>query len=46
MEKWTKNEKKVFLTALATGIKKDPTTSKRKHVNELKGLKKTVRTAN
>ena len=32
-------------SALATAIKKDPTTSIRKHANELKVHKKTVRTA-
>ena len=37
----SKNEKKVFLTALATVIKKDPTTLIRKHTNELKVLEKT-----
>ena len=36
-----KNEKKAFLTALATVIKKDPTTSIRKNANELKVHKKT-----
>ena len=44
MEEWTKNEK-VFSTALATTIKKDPTTSIRKHTNELKVNVKTVKTA-
>ena len=34
-----------FLTALATAIKKDPTTSIRKHANELKVHEKTVKTA-
>ena len=34
MEDWTKN--KGFLTAFATVTKKDPTTSIRKHANELK----------
>ena len=34
-----------FLTALVTAIKKDPTTSVRKHVNRLKFHEKTVRTA-
>ena len=34
-----------FLTPLATAIKKDPTMSIRKHANELKVHKKTVRTA-
>ena len=41
-----KNKKKVFfLTALAMAIKKDPTASIRKHTNELKICKKTVRSA-
>ena len=40
-----KNKMKTFLTALATVIKKDPTTSIRKHTNELKVNEKTVRTA-
>ena len=45
VEDWTKNEK-VFLTALvATAIKKDRTTSIRKHANELKFNEKTVRRA-
>ena len=43
MEDWIK--KKGFLTALAKVIKKDPTTSIRKHANELKVHEKTVRTA-
>ena len=37
--------KRKFLTALTTMIKKDPTKSIRKHANELKVYKKTVRTA-
>ena len=37
--------KEGFLTALAIAIKKDPTTSIRKHSNELKVHEKTVRTA-
>ena len=45
MEDWTKNEKKAFLTALGSVIKKDPTRPIRKHGNKLKGHKKTVRTA-
>ena len=40
-EKW----KEGFLTALAMVIRKDPTTSIRKHANELKVHEKTVRTA-
>ena len=36
---------KGFLSALGTAIKKDPTTSIRKHTNELKVHKKTVKTA-
>ena len=44
-EDWTINVKEGFWTALTTAIKKDPKTSKRKHGNELKGIKKTVRTA-
>ena len=32
--------KEGFLTALATAIKKDPTTSIRKHANELKSMRK------
>ena len=43
--KLKENEKKVFLTALATVIKKDPTTSIRKHANELSVKEKTVKTA-
>ena len=44
--KWMidKKMKKGFLTALTTVIK-DPTTSIRKHANELKVYKKTVKTA-
>ena len=45
MEDWTENKKKAFLTVLAKAIKKDPTTSIRKHANELKVHEKTVRTA-
>ena len=45
VEDRTKKWKEVFLTALATLIKKDPTTSIRKHANELKVHDKTVRTA-
>ena len=37
--------KEGFLTALTTAIKKDPTTSIRKHANELKFYDKSVRTA-
>ena len=44
-EDWTKKWKESFLIAPATGIKKDPTMSIRKHTNELKAHKKTVRTA-
>ena len=40
-----KKRKESFLTALATAIKRDPTTSIRKHANELKVHEKTVRTA-
>ena len=40
-----KTKKKGFLTALVTAIKKDPTTSRRKHTNELKVHEKTARTA-
>ena len=39
------NQKKGFLTALATVIKKDPQTSIKKQANELKVHEKTVRTA-
>ena len=39
-----KKRKESFLTALATMIKKDPTTSIRKRANELKVREKTVRT--
>ena len=39
-----KTKKKTFLTALGTAFK-DPTTSIRKHPNELKVYEKTVRTA-
>ena len=45
MKDWTKKWKEGILTALATVIKKDRTTSIRKHDNELKVHKKTVRTA-
>ena len=37
--------KEVFLTDLTMAIKKEPTISIRKHINELKVYKKTVRTA-
>ena len=40
-KKW----KEGFLTALATAIKKDPSTSIKKHTNDLKVHEKTVRTA-
>ena len=40
-----KKRKEGFLTALTMAIKKDPTTSTRKHTNELKVHEKTVRTA-
>ena len=40
-----KKRKEGFLTALAIVIKKDPTTSIRKRVNELKVFEKTVTTA-
>ena len=39
-----KKKMKRFLTAVATVIKKDSTTSLRKHANELKVHKKTLRT--
>ena len=42
----TKKRKDYFLTALATAIKKDPTTSIRKNANKLKVHEKTMRTAN
>ena len=45
VEDWTKKKKEGFLTALTTTIKKDPTTSIRKHPRELKAHKKTVMTA-
>ena len=46
MEDWIKkNEKNTFLTTPTTVIKKDPTTSIKKHVYELKVHEKTVRTA-
>ena len=38
-------KQKGFLTSLATAIKKEPTTSIRKHTKELKVHEKTVRTA-
>ena len=38
-------QKEGFLTVITTTIKKDPTTLIRKHKNELKVLKKTVKTA-
>ena len=41
----TKKWKEGFLTALSTAIKKDPTTSIRKHTMELKVHEKTMRTA-
>ena len=40
-----KKQKKFFFTAMAMAIKKDPTTSIRKHANELKVHEKTVKTA-
>ena len=40
-----KNRNEGFFTTLATEIKKDPTMSIRKHTNELKVYKETVRTA-
>ena len=40
-----KKRKEGFLIALVTAIKKDPTSSIIKHVNELKVHEKTVRTA-
>ena len=45
MGNWTKKRKECFLTALATAIKKDPTTLIKKHANELKVQEKTTRTA-
>ena len=46
MDEWTKKKKKgAFLNAVARAIKKEPITSIRKHTNELKVYKKTVRTA-
>ena len=45
MDDWIKKRKEGFSTALATAIKKDPTTSIRKHTNDLKVYKKNVRTA-
>ncbi len=40
-----KKRKEGFLTAFATMIKKDPTTSIKNHANELKVYEKTLRTA-
>ena len=40
-----KQRKEGFLTALATAIKRDPITSRRKHANELKVFEETVRIA-
>ena len=40
-----KKRKGGFLTALTTVIKKDPTTSVRKHANDMKVYEKTARTA-
>ena len=46
VEVWTKNQNKVFfLTVLATAIK-DPTTSRRKHANELNVNEKTCEGSN
>ena len=47
MREWRikQKQKENFLTAFAPAIKKDPTTSIRKHANKYKVLKKTVRTA-
>ena len=42
---WRIEQKTNILTALATTLKKDPTTSIRKHTKELKVHEKTVRTA-
>ena len=39
-----KERKEIFLTALATAIKKAPVTSIRKYANELKVHEKTVKT--
>ena len=44
-EELNKTRKEGFLTAFITAIKKNPITAKRKHTNELKVHKKTVRTA-
>ena len=44
VQDWTKNEK-FFLKLLPKAIQKDPSTSLRKHANELKVHEKTVRTA-
>ena len=44
MDDWIKKWKEGFLTALATAIKKDPTTSEKKCANELKVNEKSVRT--
>ena len=46
-DRWGLNNqrKEGLLTAFATAIKKDPTTSLRKHANELEVDEKTVRTA-
>ena len=40
-----KNKRRLFLTVLASSIKKDPTSSLRKYINELKVRVETVRTA-
>ena len=45
MEDWIKKWKEGFLTDFAMAIKKNPTTSIRKHTNELKVNEKTLRTA-
>ena len=45
IEKKKKKKKQGFLTALTTAIKKNPTTSIRKHANEFWVHEKTVRTA-
>ena len=42
-KKQKKKPKEDFLTALVTVIRKDPTTSVRKHAYELSGHKKTLR---
>ena len=44
-ERFNKERKEGFLTALASAIKKDSTTSIRKHANESKVHEKTLRTA-